>query len=374
MVIILKRAWNSVGVWGTLMALAALVEIYQLIFRPSPNGPGVSLITIPVFLVSLVRFVSGMRGYQRLEATKSYDELDLSLRYSTEEFGLILRPFGADGETFLRQYETTRKGTKRLSSGLLFSENLTMEQVLAEAVRKAAQQKVYALVDQHRELAPPGPVYVRVPNADWQEAIRKLMKRAYAIFLWLPAGQEVRDGLSWEIEQIVQAGLQKRTIILMPPPNNKAAHQRAVKDAALLLAAMETATGKMTEADPLRVQYYQGMLGDRATTMKFVAAEDGTGLRLVRRMVAEPKRLTWQRAVRNVLLCWLLPVYILVFSDLRRNGRVNVLAYEQGLVKLLAAIRNELAGQPFSARYPNYQPGVTAGPVPGSQSIEPLDA
>jgi hypothetical protein len=38
MVIILKRAWNSVGVWGTLMTLAALVEIYQLVFRPSPNG------------------------------------------------------------------------------------------------------------------------------------------------------------------------------------------------------------------------------------------------------------------------------------------------------------------------------------------------
>jgi hypothetical protein len=371
MIIIIKRVWNSVGVWGTLMILAALVEIYELIFRPSPNGPGVSLITIPVFLVGLVRFASRMRGYQRLKVTKSYDDIDSPLRDSTEEFGLALRPFGADGETFLRQHETTRKGKKRLKPGI-FSENLTMEQVFAEAARKAAKQKVYALVDQRRELAPPGPVYVRVANADWRNAVSKLMKRAYVVFLWLPAGLDVRESLNWEIEQIVQAGLQKRTIIVMPPPNNKAAHQRAVKQAALLLAAMETVTGKAEEADPLRVQHYEGMLGDWAITMKFVTAEDGTGLRLVRRMVAEPKPLTWQRAIRNVLLCWLLPVYILIYSDRRRNGRVNVLAYEQGLMQLLAAIRNELVGQPFSARYPDYEPGATAETVTGQQPTEPL--
>ena len=300
-----------------------------------------------------------MRGYQRLEATKSYDDIRSSLLDSTEEFGLVLRPFGADGETFLRQYESTRSGKKRLTPGMTFSENLTMERVFAEAAQKAAKQKVYALVDQRRKLAPPGPVYVRVVDTEWKGAISKLMTRAYAVFLWLPAGQDVRESLNWEVEQIVQAGLQKRTIIVMPPPNNKAAHQQAVKHAARLLAAMETVEGKAEQADPLRVQHYEGMLGDRATTMKFVTAEDGTGLRLVRRMVAEPRTLTWQRAIRNVLLCWLLPVYILIYSDRRRNGRVNVLAYEQGLMKLLAAIQNELAGQPFSARYPGYEPGAT---------------
>jgi hypothetical protein len=372
MIIIIKRAWNSVGVWGTLMILAALVDIYELIFRPSPDGPGVSLITIPVFLAGLVRFASRMRGYQKLEATRSYDDIGPQLRDSTEEFGLVLRPFGADGETFLRQYETTRKGKKRLTPGMTFSENLTMEQVFAGAAQKAVQQKVYALVDQRRQLAPPGPVYVRVPNADWQDAISTLTKRAYVVYLWLPAGQEVRESLNWEIEQIVQAGLQKRTIIVMPPPNNKVAHQRAVKQAALLLAAMETVTGRADQADPLRVQHYEGMLGDRATTMKFVTAEDGTGLRLVRRMVAEPKPLTWQRAIRNVLLCWLLPIYILIYSDRRRNSRVNVLAYEQGLIKLLAAIRNELAGLPFSARYPGYEPGAGAEAVAGQRPAEPL--
>jgi hypothetical protein len=353
------------------MTLAALVEIYQLIFRPSPNGPGVSLITVPVFLVGLVRFIYQMRGYQRLEATKSYGDIDSPLRDSAEEFGLVLRPFGADGETFLRQVEM-KKGKNRLSSDLIFSGNLTMEQVFAEAAQKGAKQKVYALVDQSRKLAPPGPVYMQVADAGWQDAISKLMMRAYVVFLWLPAGQEVRESLNWEIEQIVQAGLQKRTIIVMPSPRDKAAHQRAVKQAARLLAAMETVDGKAEQADPLRVQHYEGMLGDRVITMKFVTAEDGKSLRLVRRMVAERTPLTWQRAIRNVLLCWLLPIYILVYSDRRRNGRVNVLAYEQGVIQLLAVIRNELAGQPFSARYPGYKPGATAETAARQQPAEPL--
>lgn len=41
------------------------------------------------------------------------------------------------------------------------------------------------------------------------------------------------------------------------------------------------------------------------------------------------------------------------------------LAYEQGLIKLLAVIRKELAGQPFSARYPGY------GAVEGSLAQGP---
>jgi hypothetical protein len=372
MIMIIKRVWNSVGVWGTLLTMTFLVNVYELIFRPSPDGPGVSLITIPVFLLTLVRFVSRMRGYQRLEATKSYDDVVPSLPDSTEEFGLVLRPFGADGETFLRQYETTTKGRKRLTSGVIFPQYLTMEQVFAVAAQKAAKQKVYALVDQRRKLAPPGPVYVRVKDADWQDAIRKLLRRAYAVFLWLPAGQDVREHLNWEVERIVEAGLQKRTIIVMPRPNDKAAHRRAVGQAAQLLAALETTGEKAEKADPLRVQHYENLLGDRVATMKFVAAEGGTGLRLVQRMVAEPTPLTWQRAIRNVLLCWLLPIYILIFSDRRRNGRVNVLAYEQGLIKLVAAIREELAGQPFSVRYPDYKPGATAETVGGYRPTEPL--
>jgi hypothetical protein len=364
--IIIKRVWRTVGVWGTLSILTSLIIFYDWAFRSPRTDPGVALIAVVLFVVGLTQLAYKMRGYRRSQATKLYSEVVPPLLASTEEFGLLLRPFGGDGETFLRQYETTLRGKKRLTSRAEFAENLTMEQVFAGAAQTAAKQKVYALVDQGRELAPPGPVYVQVRNADWQKAIQELIGRAYFIILWLPAGQAVRESFNWEVEQIVQGGLQKRTIIVMPPPNNKTSHQRAVKQAAVLLATMETVTGEAEQADPLRVRHYEEMLGDRATTMKFVTAEDGTGLRLVRRMVAEPRPLTWQRAIRNVLLFWMMAWYGFVyFSDRRRNGRVNVLAYEQGLIKLLAVIREELAGQPFSARYPGY------GAVEGSLAQGP---
>jgi hypothetical protein len=38
-------------------------------------------------------------------------------------------------------------------------------------------------------------------------------------------------------------------------------------------------------------------------------------------------------------------------------------------IKLLAAIRNELVGQPFSARYPGYGPGAIKETVPGQQPL-----
>jgi hypothetical protein len=246
-----------------------------------------------------------------------------------------------------------------------------MEQVFAKAAQESVQQKMYTLVDQGRELAPPGLVYLRASNKDWEDPVRALMRRAFAVILWLPPGLEPGKSFNWEIEQIVEAGLQDRTIIVLPPPNKKMAYQRAVKQAAILLAAMETTTGKTAQADPLRVQHYEGKLGDGTITMKFVKAQDGDGLGLMRLSIPERRRLTWQRLILNVLLFWVMAWYgIVYFWDRRKNGRVNVFAYEQRLASLLTIIRKELAGRPFSARYPGYEPDPGAETVAGRPSAD----
>lgn len=256
-----------------------------------------------------------------------------------------------------------------------FTENLTIEQVFASAVQKTLRQKLYTVVDQRRELAPPGPVYLKAPNDNWQDPVLKLMQRAYAVILWLPAGQDLRPSFSWEIEQIVRAGLQRRTIIVLPSPNDKVAYRRAGQQAAVLLAALEMATGDTTQVNPLRVRHYEDMVGDKTLTMKFIAAPDGDGLQLIRRWIAEPPRLTWQRLLKNVLLSWLLAWYgMAVLWDRRRNGRVNVLAYEQGVTYFLASIRKLMANQPFSARYPNHESASGAETAPGRQSADPLES
>jgi hypothetical protein len=231
-----------------------------------------------------------------------------------------------------------------------------MEQVLAVATQNAAQQKTYALVDQHRELAPPGPVYVQAPDADWQEAILALMRRAYAVILWLPPDQEVRPSVTWEIEQLVLAGLQTRTIIVLPSPDQKAAHQHSVKQAATLLATLETATGQAGHADPLRVQHYEGMLRDSTITMKLCRTRDGDGLELAHRYVKDLPRLTWQQLLVNLPLLWLSPLV----WDPRRKKRINAVVYESGVASLLTIVGKELYGLPFSARYPSHEPGPRA--------------
>jgi hypothetical protein len=354
---VLRRLWKTVGVWGTVTILVPLVLLCIWAFRSPREDPIWAIILLILSLYGLVQLANKFRGYQRPQATKHYADVVPPLLASTEEFGLLLRPFGGDGETFLRQYEMTRRGKYRLTSRAEYADNLTMEQVFAQATQRAAKQRVYALVDQGRQLAPPGAVYVQVKDGTWQTAITAMLERAYFVILWLPAGQNVRKHVQWEINEIVRLGLQKRTIIVMPPPNNKAAYRLGVKNAAELLAFMETATGEAKAADPLRQQFYKEYLGDRTIVMKFVQAADGSGLTLARRMIAERKPLTWQRAVYNVLLSWLFNWYSFSYwSDRWRNGRVNALSYEQGMIKLLAVIGVELKGQPFAARYPHYQP------------------
>jgi hypothetical protein len=184
------------------------------------------------------------------------------------------------------------------------------------------------------------------------------MRRAYAVILWLPPDRIVGEGLDWEIEQVVQRGLQTRTIIVLPPPDKRVAYQRAVKQAATLLATMETATGLAVHANPLRVQHYEGVLGSNTVTMKFVRARDGDGLRLIRRFAGDLPRLTWQQMLVNLPLLWGSPLV----WDPRRKKRINALVYESGLASLLTIVGKELADQPFPVRYPSPEPG-SAGEI-----------
>ncbi len=357
--IVVRRIWRALGVLGLICTIALVFAIVGLVADPAllTSSPSGTVALIGIVIVALARLISQIRGYQRPQATKSYTSVVPGLLTSTEEFCLVLRPFGGDGEVFLRQYKTTRGGKKRIPYRLPIADLRTMEQVLALATQKTAKQKVYALVDQKRELAPPGPVYVRAPDSDWQEAILALMRRAYAVILWLPPDQDVRQSFNWEIEQVVLGRLQTRTIIVLPPPDQKVAYQRSVKQAAALLAAMETATGQAVHADRLRVQHYEGVLGDNTITMKFVRAQDGDGLRLIRRFVGDLPRLTWQQVLVNLPLLWLSPLV----WDPRRKKRINALVYESGLASLLTIIGKELADQPFSVRYPSHEPGSRAG-------------
>ena len=327
--IIARRIWRSVGWWGLAYSALAALAAYSILFNPTGNIDESGGRVIALTIAALVILAYRMRGYQRPRATKSYEEVLKPLLTSTEEFCLVLRPFGRDGEIFLRLYKMTKK-MRRKTSQMPYANILTLEQLIARSVHRGLQQKTYALVDQNRKLAPPGPVYVRAPNENWQAAVLPLIQRAHSIILWLPPGQDVHESFNWEVEQIVLCGLQRRTIMVLPPPDQQIdSYRQAVAEAAVLLATMDTVSGKTTDADQLKIQHYRDKLGEKTLIMRLETAADGDGQVLMRWFVQDSRR-RWRLG----------------------KSRVHASLYENGLADLLTSIEGDLAGQPFSVRYP----------------------
>ena len=303
-----------------------------MLFRPSGNIEESGWRVIVLTVLGLAVLGYRMRGYQRSQATSSYNQVADHLLPSAEEFCLVLRPFGRDGDIFLRLYKMTKK-MRRRTSQLPYANILTMEQVIARSAERALGQKTYALVDQNRKIAPPGPIYVRAPNANWQAAILPFIQRAHSVILWLPPGQRLRGSFNWEVEQIVHNGLQHRTIIVLPPPDQQVdSYRQAVGQAALLVATMETASGKVSEADKEKVLYYVGELGDKTVAMRLEAANDEASQVLMRWFIRDSRR-RWR--------FW--------------KKQVHASLYENGLADLLTDIERDLAGQPLGRRYPSLE-------------------
>ena len=190
---------------------------------------------ISSFLIIFFILVTWGR-YKRSARTKPYQEVLDPLVRSDEEYCLILRPFGSDGEIVL----------PHAGPGAA-----TIEQVVARAARKTLRLRTYAIVDQDRRLAPPGPTYLRAPHDEWQIAALTLIRRAHSVVLILPPGQEIRSSFKWEISQLVEHGLQSRVIIVLPPdrlyPDD---YPQALRQARVLVGALEGFTVEGADLHP----------------------------------------------------------------------------------------------------------------------------
>ena len=187
--------------------------------------------------------------------TKPYFEILAPLVRSNEEYCLLLRPFGSDGEIILRH-----RGQR----------TATLEQVVARAARKAIGIKVYALVDQDRTLAPPGPVYLRAPHEQWQSATRVLVRRAQLDRDYSAAGAGDPNSFQWEIEQITQRNVQSRVIIVLPPCDRDVdAYRPALQQACVLLATLEGFAGSVDDVDQFKIYHWETTLSERTQVLKF---------------------------------------------------------------------------------------------------------
>jgi hypothetical protein len=100
--IVARRAWKVVGWWGAVSAVLVVVAVGGALAHGQVLDSSMDHIII-YFGVGVIALIATVRGYQKSAKTASYDELSSSLLASTEEFCLILRPFGGDGKIILRK-------------------------------------------------------------------------------------------------------------------------------------------------------------------------------------------------------------------------------------------------------------------------------
>lgn len=226
---LLSRFVRSTGLVGLILLLLLSVAsiAYVAGVGPAPPIDRGTLIALIVFVTTVV--LGGVK-YRRSVTTGNYQQILTALEQSGREYCVVLRTFGRDGEIIL----PTRRRFR------VFVLNLTLEQVVAKAVRRSLDLDTYAIVDQNVRFAPPGPTFMRSSNHDWKSAAGRLISRAHSIVLILTPGQDMGEGFAWEIEQIAQYGVSSRVVIVLPPYDRDVhAHQEALKQAGVLLASLE---------------------------------------------------------------------------------------------------------------------------------------
>lgn len=285
----------SIYVWSNLRSAGFQTNI--------PLAPAL------VAALALIPILRTWGRYQQSHRTTPSDEVLARLLRSDEEYCLLLRPFGSDGETILRR----GRGS------------FTLEQVIGRAAGKILGFKVYAMVDQDRRLAPPGLVHMRAPHDQWQSAVQALIRRAHSIVLVLPPGEDVRHSFNWELAQITHHHLQSRVILVLPPPDqDKAGYARSLQQACVILGMFEPFAGTADDVDSLSIYHWETTLSSRTIMLKFAQLPDAT---------------------LGDVQCWEAPE--------TRVRRIRYKSYQRALEEALALNQRELSGLGFSARYPD---------------------
>lgn len=315
----IKKLWRGLGWRGVVFlvappVLASFVASYIVYGNPfSRFGlPQTVLAPGPVIGVILAILFTWGR-YEKSQRTKTTVEVLPDLLNSTEEFLLILRPFGSDGKVLLpaRWFGSS-----------------TVEQVIARAARKTLGFKAYAIVDQDQRLAPPGPVYMRASNDEWKDAVSALIGRAHSVVLILPPGQGLRQSFVWEIDQLVRHELHTRTMIVLPPDRlYPVDYAIALQQACLLAATLEGQGRSVDEVFSLRVLDLEASLdGKRVHAIKF-SRPHPWGKSEPEMYRVKKRKLGFMKMAWSVF-------YFGVIS------------------KELESVRNELSGVGFTSRYP----------------------
>jgi hypothetical protein len=324
----LRRGFGWRGLFFLVAVPVVFFSYLRLTADPEQYGPyadimlGPARMVRPALIASLIVIIAiavSWGRYKRSMRTKHYQEIVDPLVASREEYCLILRPFGSDGEIVIPH---SAPGAS------------TIEQVIARAVRRSLRLKTYAIVDQDRRLAPPGPIYLRAPHDKWQHAAQTLIRRAHSIVLILSPGQDIRSSFKWEIEELTRHELQSRVVIVLPPDRLYSDdYPQAFQYACVVVDALQGFAGSVDDVDPLRVLDFKRKITGRTHLLKYCRSS----------FFAESKLFTWDfdsfRESTPRALKWV------------RWG-LWIKFYNRALAEAFGTTERELSKLGFAARYP----------------------
>lgn len=287
-------------------------------------------------IVAAAGAIVAARNYQRSSRTLSHEDVLLPLMQSEREYCLVLRPFGQDGQVIIPQADRNGRVGLRFIN---FTKNMTMEQLVAKAARNSLGIETYGIVDQSVSFAPPGVSFIRVSNGEWKTVAQELIRRAHTIVLILHPDQEIRQGFSWEIEQIVRFGIQSRVIIALPPCDDDVyGHQKTLVQACVILALLD-GSGQQAELNHFNLYEYQLLLSPTTLLARYrerggpdawqALPEDASG--------PEVERRGWRKETRK--------------KKNKRKKVVGDVTYLPGLAEMFHEIERDMSELSFKARY-----------------------
>ena len=309
-----RRILRTLGFWGVLGLMFVALAVACALFSTGLES-GVVTRVVTLMVAGLGASARQWGTYQRSVETDHYTQVLPDLMASRDEFCLLLRPFGSDGEVLLRDRpdgwlaQRDWVGTVRPT--------MTLEQVVAGAVRATLGVRSYAIVDQGLQLAPPGPVYLRASDQQWQRPAGELIRRAHTIAILLPPNQGLRRALEWELQQIVHRHRASRVVIVLPPfDRRRYDYSAARRQACVLLAALEGPPVTFAEVSTFRVE------------------------ELLEQM---PENVLVAKRCENGEVSW--------WMSERGPGRVGSRVYADCLRQAVAENEQEVVGLGFAARY-----------------------
>ncbi|GAA3346138.1 hypothetical protein GCM10020358_55960 [Amorphoplanes nipponensis] len=213
--------------FANLVGHLGVRSVWVLLAGSAATVGGLALVWI--FMMMLMSFVGliilMIRTPLPVRAKWSTQVVD-PLIESDQEYCLLLRPFGYDGEIVLpvlppiASEDLPWHRRPGAAQGLI-QRTKPIEQIIAESVREACRVRTYSVVDQGIAFAPPGPTYLRARNDRWHLPVHRLIARAHTILVLLPPDVPIGRGLEWEMAQVAYLGLQSRVVFILPPPDNR---------------------------------------------------------------------------------------------------------------------------------------------------------